>query len=29
MKVRLYRMAFVASVVAVFLQGLGAGMKWC
>ena len=28
MQARLYRMAFVASVVAVFLQGLGAGMKW-
>jgi hypothetical protein len=28
MKLRLYRMAFAASVVAVFLQGLGAGMKW-
>ena len=28
MKVRLYRMAFAASVIAVFLQGLGAGMKW-
>ena len=28
MKVRLYRMAFAASVLAVFLQGLGAGMKW-
>jgi hypothetical protein len=28
MKLRLYRMAFTASVVAVFLQGLGAGMKW-
>jgi hypothetical protein len=28
MKLRLYKMAFTASVVAVFLQGLGAGMKW-
>jgi hypothetical protein len=28
MKLRLYRMAFTASVVAVFLEGLGAGMKW-
>jgi hypothetical protein len=28
MKVRLYRMAFAGSVIAVFLQGLGAGMKW-
>jgi hypothetical protein len=27
-KLRLYKMAFTASVVAVFLQGLGAGMKW-
>jgi hypothetical protein len=29
MKARLYRMAFVIGVVAVFLEGLGAGMKWC
>ncbi len=29
MKVRAYRMALSASVLAVFLQGLGAGMKWC
>ena len=28
MQLRLYKMAFTASVVAVFLQGLGAGMKW-
>jgi len=28
MKLRLYRMAFTASVVTLFLQGLGAGMKW-
>jgi hypothetical protein len=28
MKPRLYRIAFTASVVAVFLQGVGAGMKW-
>ena len=28
MKLRLYKMAFTASVVAVFLQGLGAGLKW-
>jgi hypothetical protein len=28
MKVRLYRMAFTVGVVAVFLEGLGAGMKW-
>ena len=28
MKLRLYKMAFTASIVAVFLQGLGAGMKW-
>ena len=28
MKLRLYRMAFTASVVAVFLEGLGAGLKW-
>jgi hypothetical protein len=27
-KARLYRMAFVVGVVAVFLEGLGAGMKW-
>jgi hypothetical protein len=29
MKARLYRMAFVVGIVAVFLEGLGAGMKWC
>ncbi|MEA2310765.1 MAG: hypothetical protein QOE28_733 [Solirubrobacteraceae bacterium] len=28
MKAKLYRMAFVIGVVAVFLEGLGAGMKW-
>jgi hypothetical protein len=28
MKARLYRLALVAGVVAVFLEGLGAGMKW-
>jgi hypothetical protein len=27
-KLRLYKMAFTASIVAVFVQGLGAGMKW-
>jgi hypothetical protein len=27
-KARLYRMAFVVGIVAVFLEGLGAGMKW-
>jgi hypothetical protein len=27
-KLRLYRMAFAASAVAVFLQDFGAGMKW-
>ena len=27
-KARLYRLALVAGVVAVFLEGLGAGMKW-
>jgi len=27
-KARLYRTAFAASVVAVFLEGLGAGFKW-
>jgi hypothetical protein len=25
---RLYRMAFVVGLVAVFLEGLGAGLKW-
>jgi len=28
MKARLYRLALVAGVVAVFLEGLGAGVKW-
>ena len=28
MKLRLYKMAFPRGVVAVFLQGLGAGLKW-
>ena len=28
MQARLYRMALAASVVAVFLEGLGAGLKW-
>jgi hypothetical protein len=28
MKERLYRAAFVVGVVAVFLEGAGAGMKW-
>jgi hypothetical protein len=28
MKARLYRMAFVAAVVVVLLEGLGAGWKW-
>jgi hypothetical protein len=28
MKARLYRLALVAGVVAVFLEGLGAGLKW-
>jgi hypothetical protein len=28
MKARLYRMAFVASIVAILLEGLGAGWKW-
>jgi hypothetical protein len=27
-KARLYRLALVAGVVAVFLEGLGAGAKW-
>jgi hypothetical protein len=27
-KVRVYRAAFVIGVVAVFLEGAGAGMKW-
>jgi hypothetical protein len=28
MHARLYRLALVAGVVAVFLEGLGAGLKW-
>ena len=28
MKERLFRAAFVVGVVAVFLEGAGAGMKW-
>jgi len=28
LKARLYRLALVAGVVAVFLEGLGAGVKW-
>ncbi|MEA2283632.1 MAG: hypothetical protein QOK21_4239 [Solirubrobacteraceae bacterium] len=28
MKARLYRTAFVVSIVAIFLEGLGAGFKW-
>ena len=28
MKTRLYRTAFAVSMVAVFLEGLGAGFKW-
>jgi hypothetical protein len=28
MHARLYRLAMVAGVVAVVLEGLGAGMKW-
>jgi hypothetical protein len=27
-KARLYRMAFVAGIVAILLEGLGAGWKW-
>jgi hypothetical protein len=27
-KARLYRLALVAGVVAVFLEGLGASLKW-
>jgi hypothetical protein len=27
-KARLYRLAIVAGVVAVFLEGLGASLKW-
>jgi len=28
MKLRIYRLAMAAAVVAVFLEGLGAGLKW-
>jgi hypothetical protein len=28
LQVRLYRMAFAVCMVAVFLEGLGAGFKW-
>ncbi len=28
LKARLYRLALVAGVVAVFLEGLGAGVTW-
>ena len=28
MQARMYRLALVAGVVAVFLEGLGAGLKW-
>jgi hypothetical protein len=28
LKARLYRMAFVASIIAILLEGLGAGWKW-
>jgi hypothetical protein len=28
MHARMYRLAMVAGVVAIFLEGLGAGMKW-
>ena len=27
-KARLYRLALIAGVVAVFLEGLGASLKW-
>ena len=27
-KARLYRLAMIAGVVAVFLEGLGASLKW-
>jgi hypothetical protein len=27
-KARLYRLALIAGVVAVFLEGLGASVKW-
>lgn len=27
-KARLYRTVFVVSIVAIFLEGLGAGFKW-
>jgi hypothetical protein len=28
MKARMYRLAVTAGVVAVFVEGLGAGFKW-
>jgi hypothetical protein len=28
LKARLYRMAFAASLIAILLEGLGAGWKW-
>jgi len=28
MKARMYRAALVVGVLAVFLEGLGAGLKW-
>jgi hypothetical protein len=28
MKPQMYKMAFTAAVVAVYVQGLGAGLKW-
>lgn len=28
MKGQLYRMAFTAAVIVVFVEGLGAGAKW-
>jgi hypothetical protein len=28
MQSRIYRLAMVAGVVAIFLEGLGAGLKW-
>jgi hypothetical protein len=28
MKARMYRLALVAGVVAMFLEGLGASLKW-
>jgi hypothetical protein len=28
MKPQMYKIAFTATVVAVYVQGLGAGLKW-